>query len=51
MGTMSRPLKVNYLARTIAKFHNRGEASIGKVKTMLNFIKGETDITHLRSLN
>jgi len=51
MGVMSRPSKVSYLARTIARFHNRGEASVGKIKTMLNFIKEETGLTHLKNLD
>jgi len=51
MGTFKTDKKAEILSRNIAEFHNRGFASAEKVQTVLNIIKNETEITHLKHLD
>ena len=51
MGTFRNNTKASILSKEISHFHNRGEAIAGKIQTVLNYIRSETDITHLKNLN
>jgi len=51
MGSFKNNTKSSILSREIAEFHNRGFASAEKVQTVLNMIRNETEIKHLKNLD
>ena len=51
MGTFKNNTKASILSKEISSFHNRGFASAEKVQTVLNFIREETELNHLKNLD
>ncbi len=51
MGTFKNNTKASILSKEISHFHNRGEAIAGKIQTVLNQIREETEIKHLKELD
>lgn len=51
MGTFRNSTKADILSREIPEFHNRGYANAEKVETVLNMIREELEITHLKHLD
>lgn len=51
MGTFKNNTKASILSKEISHFHNRGEAIAGKIQTVLNSIREEVGIRHLKELD
>ncbi|GAB6888965.1 hypothetical protein JCM13304A_24670 [Desulfothermus okinawensis JCM 13304] len=51
MGTFKNNTKASILSKEIMYFHNRGFASAKKIQTVLNLIRNNTEIKHLKNLN
>ncbi len=48
MGTFKNNTKASILSKEIMYFHNRGFASAKKIQTVLNLIRNNTEIKHLK---
>lgn len=51
MGTFRNNAKASILSKQIAFFHNRGFASASKIQTVLNLLRTEAEIKHLKNLD
>ena len=51
MGSFKNSYQTNMLSREISQFHNRGFASVDKVQTVLNQIREQEGIKHLKHLD
>ena len=51
MGAFKNNFQSNMLSREISQFHNRGFASASKVQTILNIIREQQEIKHLKNID